>query len=160
MQLQGNAILGDLYRAHRISSNLELEKQCIEKKYLSVNFSYNFIESTFNSYQQKCKSLIPNWLFEEKHSKTIYFRIPFCQSNEYYALKIIRTLESCTKEKYSFVIIWKTRNIRSLFNLKDKVSHISSVAYDGKCTCGENHIGETGRNVSVRWDEHSHISKN
>ena len=79
--------------------------------------------------------LIPNWLFEEKHRKTIYIRIPFCQSNEHYALKFIRKLESSTKEKYS-------------------------VVYEGKCNCGKNYIGETGRNVTKRWDEHSDISKN
>ena len=149
-----NAILGDLHRAHKISSNFELEKQRIKKKYLSVNFPYNFIQSTFNSYQQKCESLIPNCLFEEKHRKTIYIRITFCQSNEHYAFKFIRKLESFTKEKYSFVIIWKTRNIRSLFNLKDKASHVSSAVYEGKCNCYKNYIGETGRNVTVKSDQH------
>ena len=59
------------------------------------------------------------------------------------------------KEKYSFVKIWKTRGIRSLFNLKDKVSHVSSVVHEAKCNCGENYIGETGRNGTARWDEHS-----
>ena len=71
----------------------------------------------------------------------------------------MRKLESFTKEKHSFVIIWKARNIRSLFNLKDKVSHVSSVVYEGKCNCDENYIGETGRNVTIRWDEHSNIGK-
>ena len=155
-----NAILGDLHMANKISSNFELETQRIKKKYLSVNILYNFIQSNFNSYQQKCESLIPNWLFEEKHRKTIYIRIPFCQSNEHNALKFIRKLEGFAKEKYSFAIIWKTRNIRSLFNLKDKTSHVSSVVYEGKCNCGENYIGETGRNVTIRWDEHSDIYKN
>ena len=93
-----NTVLGDLHRANKISSNFELEKQRIKKKYLSVNFPYNFIQSTFNSYQQKCESLIPNWLFEEKHRKTIYIRIPFCQSNEHYALKFIRKLEGLQKK--------------------------------------------------------------
>ena len=46
-----NAILGDLHRAHKISSNFELEKQRIKKKYLSVDLPYNFIQSTFKSYQ-------------------------------------------------------------------------------------------------------------
>ena len=45
-----NAILGDLHRAHKISSNFELEKQRIKKKYLSVNFPYDFVQFTFNSY--------------------------------------------------------------------------------------------------------------
>ena len=46
-----NAILGDLHRAYKVSSNFELEKQRIKKKYLSVNFPYIFIQSTSNSYQ-------------------------------------------------------------------------------------------------------------
>ena len=150
-----NTILGGLHRANKISSNFELEKQRIKKKHISVNFPYNFIQSTFNSYQQKCESLIPNWLFEEKHRKTVYIRISFCQSNEHYAPKFIRKLEGFTKEKYSFVLIWKTRNIRSLFNLKDKTSHVSSLVYEGKCNCGENYIGETGQNATIRWDGQS-----
>ena len=32
--------------------------------------------------------------------------------------------------------------------------------YEGKCNCGENYIRERGRNVTIRWDEHSDISKN
>ena len=92
--------------------------------------------------------------------KQFTIRTPFCKLNEHHALKFIRKLKSFTKEKYSFVVIWKTRNIRSLFNLKNKVSHVSSVLYEGKCNCGENCIGETGRNVTIRWTEHSDISKN
>ena len=38
-----NAVLGDFHRAHKISSNFELEEQGIKKKYFHVNFPYNFI---------------------------------------------------------------------------------------------------------------------
>ena len=69
-------------------------------------------------------------------------------------------MEGFTKEKYSVVIIWKTRNIRSLFNLTDKTSHVSPVVYEGKCNYDENYIGETGRNVTIKWDEHSDIDEN
>ena len=31
--------------------------------------------------------------------------------------------------------------------------------YEAKCNCGENYIDETGRNVTIRWDEYSDISK-
>ena len=55
-----NATLEDLHSAYKVSSNFELEKQRIRKKYLSINFPYDFIQSIFNSYQQKCESLIPN----------------------------------------------------------------------------------------------------
>ena len=70
-----------------------------------MNFPHSSIQFTFNSYRQKCELLIPNWLFEEKHRKTIYITIAFCQSNEEYALKYMRKLKVFTKQKYSFVII-------------------------------------------------------
>ena len=113
-----NAILGDVHRVHKISSNFEFKKQCIKKKYLSINFWCNFIEPPFNSYQQKYKSLILNWLCEKKHRKMIYIRISFCQSNEQYSLKSIRKLEVFTQENDSFVIIWKTGNVRSFFQFE------------------------------------------
>ena len=147
-----SAILGDLHRAHKISSNFELEKQCIKKNYLSVNFPYNFIQSTFNFYQEKSESLIPNWLFEGNQRKTTYIRIPFCQSNKHYAFKFIRKLEGFTKEKHSCVRIWKTRNINIRRDTSSKV-------YEGKCNCSENYIGETGQNVTITWDGHSDIGK-
>ena len=105
-------IIRDLHGPHKSSSNFELEKQHIKKKYLSVNLLYNFIKSTFNFYQQKCESLFPNWLFEEKHRQTIYIRIHFCKSNEHYALEFIKKLEIFAKENYSFVLLWKRKNIR------------------------------------------------
>ena len=69
-------------------------------------------------------------------------------------------MEGFTKEKYSFVIIWKTKNIRTLFILKDKTSHVSPVVYEEKCNYDEHYIGETGGNVTIRWDEQSGIGKN
>ena len=69
----------------------------------SFNFSYNFIQSNFDSYQQKCESLIPNWLFEEKHKETIHIKIPFSQSNGHYALKFIKKLEDFTKKSSSLL---------------------------------------------------------
>lgn len=78
-------------------------------QFLTVNFSYDFIQSIFNSYQQNWKSLIPNWLFEQKHRKAIYTRIHFCQSVEHYALKFIRKSEGFTKRK-----------ILHCYNLKNK----------------------------------------
>ena len=75
-------------------------------------------------------------------------------------MKFIRKLEVFTEEKYSFAIIWKTRNIRSLFNLKDKTSHDSSVVYEGKCNCGKNYFGEEEQNITKKWDDHCDIRKN
>ena len=48
----------------------------------------------------------------------------------------------------------KTRNIRSLFPLKDKSNYKSCVIYKEHCSCGSCYIGEAERNAEVRWDEH------
>ena len=50
-------------------------------------------------------------------------------------------------------ITCKTRNIRSLFPLKDKNDYKSCVVYKGDCSCGSLYIGETKRNGEVRWNE-------
>ena len=52
------------------------------------------------------------------------------------------------------VVLRSTRNIKSLFQLKDKVAHRSCVIYDGECSCKLSYIGETKRNREVRWREH------
>ena len=49
------------------------------------------------------------------------------------------------------VITLKTRNIRSLFPLKDKNDYKSCVIYKGDCFCGSRYIGESKRNAEVRW---------
>ena len=48
------------------------------------------------------------------------------------------------------VITWKTRNIRSLFPLKDKNDYKLCVIYKGDCSCASRYIGETKRNAEVR----------
>ena len=67
-------------------------------------------------------------------------------------------LDDFTNEKLRFKVIWDTRNIRSLFPLKDKVEHVSCVIYEGTCSCGEIYIGETDRITDTRWNEHDNPS--
>ena len=57
------------------------------------------------------------------------------------------------------VITWKTRNIRSLFPLKDKNDYKSCVVYKADCSCGSRYIAETKRNAEVRWNEHNNQTK-
>ena len=75
-------------------------------------------------------------------------------------IRIIDRLNGYTHNKYSFVVIWKTRNIRTLFPLKDRVVHVSDVIYEGICSCENNYIGETDRIAGCRWNEHEDIKKN
>ena len=46
-------------------------------------------------------------------------------------------------------ITWATRNIRSLFLLKDKSDYTSFDIYKGDCPCGLGYIGKTKRNAEV-----------
>ena len=52
-----------------------------------------------------------------------------------------------TNYGFRVVITWQTRNIRSLFPLKDKNNHKSCVICNGDCSCGSRYIGETKRNA-------------
>ena len=51
--------------------------------------------------------------------------------------------------------MWKTRNIRFLFTLKNKNDYKSFVIYKGYCSCGLHYIGNMKSNVEVRQNEHN-----
>ena len=55
--------------------------------------------------------------------------------------------------------MWKTKKVRSFFSLKDKNLHPWCKTYFGLCLRGEDYVGETKRDVSVRYDEHNKPSK-
>ena len=68
----------------------------------------------------------------------------------------IDRIESFTGGKIMLVVLWSTRNITSLFPLKDKVAHPSCKIYEGQCSCKLSYIGETKRNNKVRWRKHEY----
>ena len=72
----------------------------------------------------------------------------------------LEKLHAFTKFKFIIRIVWKTRKIRTLFNLKDRNIYPDSVIYKGTCKCGSTYIGETDRNVATRWKEHNDTRKN
>ena len=55
--------------------------------------------------------------------------------------------------------MWKTRNIRSLFPLKDKNDSKLCVIYKEICSCGSRYIGENKCNAEVTWNEHNNPAK-
>ena len=57
------------------------------------------------------------------------------------------------------VLRWSTKKIRSLCRLKDKNPHLARKIYEGICSCSENYIGETKRNVEKRCNEHDNRNK-
>ena len=46
------------------------------------------------------------------------------------------------------------KKVKNLLIIKDRNPHKSCQIYEGICSCGENHVGETIRNVEIRWSEH------
>ena len=82
-------------------------------------------------------------------------------TNEKFSTCFISKLQTFTNGNVRFDIIWNNRKIQSIFNNKDRVQHLSCVIYEGVCSCGADYIGETIRNVKIRWNGHeSGINKN
>ena len=82
------------------------------------------------------------------------FKLPYCPSNERDVKHFIDKTESFTDGKAKFIVLWSTRNIKSLFLVKDGVKHSSCVIYEGKCSCDRRYIGETIRKSDIHWSEH------
>ena len=148
-----NAINGELRRAKKTSSNFQSEIARIKAKFLNAGFLHKVIESTINNFNNVDEELMmPRWLFDER--KTIAIKTLFSNKNEHFSKKFCKKLEFYTNGKVKFNIIWSRRKIKSLFKIKDNVKHLSRVVYQGICSCVNNYIGETIRNVVRRIDEH------
>ena len=80
--------------------------------------------------------------------------IPYCEENENASKHFIKKFETFTNHSYRIAIKWITRKVKSLLKVKSKNPYSSCVIYRGKCSCGEEYIGETDRNVEKRWSEH------
>ena len=64
-----------------------------------------------------------------------------------------------TDNKYDIRIKWITKKFKQLFKLKSSNLHPSCVIYEGVCSCQESYIGETVRNVEIRWQEYEDTQK-
>ena len=161
-----NNINGDLHRAKKIASNFENEIIKIRNKYIKADYPLRYINSVISAFNNECapennnNNEGPNNNTEE-NKKRVIVNLPFCSTNEEYAKTFLTKLKQFTNNKYFFIVVWKTRKVRSLFPQKDKVSisHCSNVIYEGLCTCNENYIGVTERNSIVRFEEHNDATK-
>ena len=52
-----------------------------------------------------------------------------------------------------------TKKFKSFFSLKDKNLYPACQIYKGACVCEETYMGETTRNVNIRWNKHENIRK-
>ena len=84
-------------------------------------------------------------MFEET-KKFVSVAIPFCQKNEDLSKKFMERFHIFThiftNHKFSLLIKWQTRKVRSLFKVKSINPHPSCKIYLGKCSCGETYVGK------------------
>ena len=102
--------------------------------------------SDFKNSKEEEQLIIPEWLFDQRMK--VLFKL-YCPINEGDVKPFIDKIESFTNGKLNFVL-WSTRNIKSLFPLKDRVKHLCYVIYKGECSCGRRYIGETIRNMRAQ----------
>ena len=162
-----NTLLGELHRAKKISSNFQKEVKNIKEKFNKANFPLRFINNVVtqfnkNMYNNKERNeedemIIPPQLFEIP-KKILFLQVPFCEANEKRSKNFLNKFYNFTNEKFKLIIRWRTRNLKSLFPLKDKDLHPACKIYKGICSCESTYVGETKRNVEVRYSEHNHPS--
>ena len=150
-----NAIIGDLHRSKRISSYYKDEVTLIRRKYLTAGFPERFVDSVIRNFESPKTEddlpLIPSYLFESP--PFILIDIPYCSTNEKQSKHFIQKLKSFLNKECTVVVKWCTRKVKTLFSLKCKNPHPSCKIYEGTHSCGSAYIGETIRNVAVRWSE-------
>ena len=133
----------------------------IKETFSKAGYPIWFIDKTVNESTRPApnQETIPStqW-FDDR--KSITLEIPFCKRNEDETKKLINKLTFFTQGLYKFRIVWRTHKIQSLFKLKDKTNHPSSVVYYGTCTsCKSAYVGESARNFSIRQAEHGDTRK-
>ena len=140
-------------------------KEKIRNKYENAGFPQPFTESVISQFENKADNtvdneemIIPHFLFEEPR-RFILVEIPFCETNESLVKRLLQKLKKFTNSEIDFAVTWKTRKVKQLFPLKDRNPHPSCKIYEGICSCKQNYIGETKRNVEIRWQEHENMNK-
>ena len=149
-----NTINGDLDHSKRISSNFDEEISLIKEKFLKADYALHFINSVVNKFQKgkECGDesfIIPASLFEIA-KPLIFVEIPYCELSETKSKHFLKKFHKFNNNSFRMVIMWKTRNILSLFCLKDKNDYRFCVIYKGDRSCGSCYIGETKCNAEVR----------
>ena len=89
----------------------------------------------------------------------LFSQLPFCEANKKISKSFSNKFYNFINEKFKLVIRCKTQNLKSLFPLKDKDLHPVCKVYKGICSCESTCVGETERNVEVRYLEHNHPSR-
>ena len=137
-QYKRNAVIEDLHRSKRISSNFEMEIKVIKCKFLNADYPPTFLNSVIHQFfipKNNDLFIIPPALFEES-KPFILVEMAYCEENQNASKHFIKKFETFTNHHYRTAIKWITRKVKSLFKVKSNNLHPSCVIYRGKNSCG------------------------
>ena len=158
-----NTINGNLYRSKRISWNLDKEIVLMREKFMKADYPLRFINSVINEFHKGKnygdESFITLSNLFGIAETFVSIEIPYCELNEIKLKHFLNKLQKFTNDSVSVVIMQKTRNILSLFPLKDKNNYKSCVIYKEDCSCVSSYIGQTKRKANATWNEHNNPNK-
>ena len=110
----------------------------------------NIREFTTAQTNKENEFIILPWLFEVK-KKIVLVQIPDCLKNESSYKQFIKKFDKFTNDTFDVQIKWLTKKVKTLFRVNDKSLDQARKIYKGICSCVESYIGETIRNVEIRW---------
>ena len=150
LQYKRSVIMGVL---HRAKANFDFEINRIKLKFFCAGYPLRFMMYQFNKFSvPEEELLIISRFFEERSN--VHIKIPFCPKNESVIRKLLDKVESFKSHSIKISYSWLTTKIRTLFPIKDKLTHHHHVIYKVECSCKSTYVGETLRNSNIRWAEH------
>ena len=113
-KLKRNIINNDLHRAQKISTDFNAEINNIKNKFKNADYPSRFVDSIIKGFEQKRKK-VPS---EQETKPFIPIKVPFCDKNEHIAKHFLKRLNEFTEKNFTFMIIWQSRKIKTLFPLE------------------------------------------
>ena len=143
------AINGYLHPSWKVILNFYHEKNEIGSKSSTPGYPIRFVDSVMNDFESKeYDPLILSYLFNDVELKpTVLIEVPFCNENEKVTKQLLKKLNAFNKEKHDFRNVWKVKEVRQFFSLKEKNPYPSCKIYERVCSCKENYTGQTKQNA-------------
>ena len=152
-----NIINNDLHRAEKLSTDFCNEIREIKHKFESADYPVRFVDSVIKDFKERERQQ-PKSNEENNHDSKPFvpIKIPFCEKNEKIGRHFLAKLNGFTGKKFKFTIVWQTRKVKTLFNLKDKIKYKANVIYRGTVESKPeiSYIGETKLIAETRWGQH------
>ena len=89
-------------------------------------------------------------------------KLPYCPQNDLVAKRFLSKFYQFTNKNFQAIIKWITKKAQKVLSLKDKNPYPEPQIYKWTCVFDEtirNYVGQTIRNVDIRWNEREDIHK-